>query len=195
MECCGCVDLMELLIKKDTLSESHTRFYISELAAAINDLKPDNVLISNAGNIRLSDLWLAKSFKNGNDKQLSNWQQFVATLKLEQLEQEQKEEEAKVKKGKMSAKEKRKKLYPTVRTPFHTIHPLATCRKIVRCERHFKIPTDCDERCLFLAIVCVCVRYFKKFLTSFISLHISRSIHVSNGTGQQPQVTHIRSEI
>ena len=86
---------MGLLIKKDILSEKDTRFYMSELAAAINyvhelgyvhrDLKPDNVLIANDGHIRLSDFGLAKSFQNNNDKQLENWQQFVATLKVYKL--------------------------------------------------------------------------------------------------------------
>lgn len=93
MEYCGGGDLMGLLIKKDILSEKDTRFYMSELAAAINyvhelgyvhrDLKPDNVLIANDGHIRLSDFGLAKSFQNNNDKQLENWQQFVATLKVQ----------------------------------------------------------------------------------------------------------------
>ncbi len=71
--CGGGGDLMGLLIKKDIFSESHTRFYMSELATAINyvhelgyvhrDLKPDN-----SGHIRLSDFGLAKSFQSGNDQ-------------------------------------------------------------------------------------------------------------------------------
>merc|ERR1711933_541785 len=179
--------------KKDILSESYTRFYMSELAAAINyvhelgyvhrDLKPDNVLISNEGHIRLSDFGLAKSFQSSNDQQLGNWQQFVATLKQSDIEkmkteQDDKKEEAN-KRGKNGKREKvdRKKLYSTVGTPdyiaievlyqkgydkkvdwwsmgvimfeclvgyapFHANDPLATCRKIVRYERYFKIPAD-----------------------------------------------------
>merc|ERR1719361_68055 len=193
MEYCGGGDLMGLLIKKDILSESHTRFYMSELAAAIHyfhelgyvhrDLKPDNVLISNEGHIRLSDFGLAKSFQSSNDQQLGNWQQFVATLKQGDIEKmkkdDDKKQDEKPHRGKNGKREKvdRKKLYSTVGTPdyiaievlyqkgydkkvdwwsmgvimfeclvgyapFHANDPLATCRKIVRYERYFKIPAD-----------------------------------------------------
>src|SRR5690606_28090601 len=129
MEFCGGGDLMGLLIQKDILSENDTRFYMSELAAAINhvhklgfvhrDLKPDNVLIANDGHIRLSDFGLAKSFESLNDKNLTNWQQYVATLKKEDLEK-QKNEQGKEKE--IDEKEKqthlnRKQLYSTVGTP------------------------------------------------------------------------------
>ncbi len=83
---------MGLLIKKDILTENDTRFYMSELACAINyvhklgfvhrDLKPDNVLIANDGHIRLSDFGLAKSFESANDKSLTNWQTYIATLRV-----------------------------------------------------------------------------------------------------------------
>ncbi|ETO27287.1 Protein kinase domain containing protein, partial [Reticulomyxa filosa] len=92
MEYCGGGDLMGLLIKKDILSDNDTRFYISELASAIDhvhelgfvhrDLKPDNVLIGTDGHIRLSDFGLAKSFQSLNDKNLGNWQKYVATLRV-----------------------------------------------------------------------------------------------------------------
>eukprot|EP00486_Rosalina_sp_Unknown_P008849 CAMPEP_0201591778 /NCGR_PEP_ID=MMETSP0190_2-20130828/189855_1 /ASSEMBLY_ACC=CAM_ASM_000263 /TAXON_ID=37353 /ORGANISM="Rosalina sp." /LENGTH=494 /DNA_ID=CAMNT_0048050249 /DNA_START=31 /DNA_END=1515 /DNA_ORIENTATION=- len=122
MEFCGGGDLMGLLIKKDILSEKDTRFYMSELAAAINyvhtlgyvhrDLKPDNVLIGNDGHIRLSDFGLAKSFKSTVDASLDNWQQYVATLKQEEIQKmkdDQKED------GK--TKKKHQKIFSTVGTP------------------------------------------------------------------------------
>jgi len=84
MEYCGGGDLMTILMREDILSEPQTRFYISELACAINsvhalkfvhrDLKPDNVLIANSGHIKLSDFGLAKSFKNTQDDIINQYQ-------------------------------------------------------------------------------------------------------------------------
>jgi serine/threonine kinase 38 len=64
-------DLMTLLQKKDILSENETKFYIAELALAIDsvhklkyihrDLKPDNILIDKKGHIKLSDFGLCKN--------------------------------------------------------------------------------------------------------------------------------------
>merc|ERR1719209_441806 len=76
MEYCGGGDLMTILMREDILTESQTRFYMAELACAVNsvhelkfvhrDLKPDNVLIANNGHIKLSDFGLAKRFDSGN---------------------------------------------------------------------------------------------------------------------------------
>jgi len=72
MEYCPGGDLMKILIKEDILSEPVTRFYMSECAAAIHhlhdldyvhrDLKPDNMLISKDGHLKLSDFGLAKHY-------------------------------------------------------------------------------------------------------------------------------------
>ena len=63
-------DLMNLLMKKEILTEEEARFYTAEMILAVDsvhklncihrDLKPDNILIDKYGHIQLSDFGLAK---------------------------------------------------------------------------------------------------------------------------------------
>jgi serine/threonine protein kinase len=63
-------DLMGLLMKEDTFSESATRHYVAELIMAVSsvhalgyihrDLKPDNILLDWEGHLKLTDLGLCK---------------------------------------------------------------------------------------------------------------------------------------
>lgn len=63
-------DLMTLLMEKDILSENDTKFYIAESILAVEsvhkmnyihrDLKPDNILLTKDGHIKLSDFGLCK---------------------------------------------------------------------------------------------------------------------------------------
>ncbi|XP_076370067.1 serine/threonine-protein kinase tricornered-like isoform X2 [Tachypleus tridentatus] len=69
-------DMMTLLMKKDTLSEEATQFYIAETALAINsihtlgfihrDIKPDNLLLDARGHIKLSDFGLCTGLKKSH---------------------------------------------------------------------------------------------------------------------------------
>ncbi|XP_025404844.1 serine/threonine-protein kinase tricorner isoform X2 [Sipha flava] len=69
-------DMMTLLMKKDTLSEECTQFYIAETALAIDsihklgfihrDIKPDNLLLDARGHIKLSDFGLCTGLKKSH---------------------------------------------------------------------------------------------------------------------------------
>jgi len=69
-------DMMTLLMKKDTLSEEQTCFYIAETALAIDaihqlgfihrDIKPDNLLLDARGHIKLSDFGLCTGLKKSH---------------------------------------------------------------------------------------------------------------------------------
>lgn len=62
-------DLLNLLVERDTFSESMTRFYVAEMILALQethklgyihrDIKPDNFLFTPEGHIRISDFGLS----------------------------------------------------------------------------------------------------------------------------------------
>ncbi|KAJ1456268.1 kinase-like domain-containing protein [Pelagophyceae sp. CCMP2097] len=77
-------DLMSLLVKLETLPEDATRFYVAEIASAVDavhahgyahrDLKPDNVLINWDGHVKLTDLGLCKRVDDDAPDEEDDWE-------------------------------------------------------------------------------------------------------------------------
>lgn len=176
-------DLMTILMRYDILTEEQTRFYIAETALAINfvhtlnyvhrDLKPDNILLTKTGHVKLSDFGLCKAFENE-----------TKTGFMQQYEQQAKEAaQAPVQPNDLKTakphKRDRKLAYSTVGTPdyiapevfaqsgygqecdwwslgvimyeclvgyppFYADEPMQTCRKIVNWKRTLTFPPEAN---------------------------------------------------
>lgn len=118
-------DMMTLLMKNDILTEEETRFYLAELVLAIKsihdlnfihrDLKPDNLLLTREGHLKLSDFGLAKEFDGKWGSKAKNVEDKTPPKSLKPTEAETRA--SKREKYKTLNKERRELAYSAVGTP------------------------------------------------------------------------------
>ncbi len=87
LEYCPGGDLLRLLIQKERFTERDTAFYLAELCCAVQsvhangfihrDIKPDNILISKTGHLKLTDFGLCKQMSE--DADMPTWDDVQGT--------------------------------------------------------------------------------------------------------------------
>jgi len=116
-------DLMTILMKKDTLTEDEARFYIAETVLAVNyvhnldyihrDLKPDNILLSRDGHVKLTDFGLCKAVEDDNSSLISKYEGYEGGNAPKSEDEKEQNEAA----DRPKRKKHRKLAYSTVGTP------------------------------------------------------------------------------
>ncbi|RZC68187.1 hypothetical protein C5167_031443 [Papaver somniferum] len=176
-------DMMTLLIREDTLTESVARFYIAQTVLAIEsihkhnyihrDIKPDNLLLDKNGHMKLSDFGLCKPLDSATLSTLHENEAMSDENLRETVDVDNSLQKAEA--GHYIAPEVLLKKgygmecdwwslgaimyemlvgYP----PFNSDDPITTCRKIVHWKNHLKFPEEArltpEARNLICRLLC-----------------------------------------
>lgn len=220
MEFCAGGDLMNLLIRKNILSEEQTKFYIVQIILALQvihsegyihrDVKPDNILITSSGFIKLSDFGLCI--------QVESEEKVIDTLFDIKVNDDDETEVLEDKRIEKWRNKRRRLAYSTVGTPdyispevlskrgygkecdwwslgvvvfecvcgyppFCTDKPGETCKKILNWKKTFRFPSKCAD---------LLSKEFKSFVQRLIcEPSVRLGTHGANNLFQHPWLVKI----